>query len=152
MLVRGTSLTKCVRWLIAATAKTAFYDETCAFLLMSWGLHYLPFFLMQRQLFLHHYLPALYFAILLFSAVFDFLTSTLRQRWRLVVMAFIVLLAIWNFAIFSPLVYGLPWTKGKCRDAQWLKTWDFSWYVHQLLNTKSFGNPLLSTALTSWRM
>jgi dolichyl-phosphate-mannose-protein mannosyltransferase len=83
---------------------------------------------MGRQLFLHHYLPALYFAILLLCAVFDFLTSTLRPRWRLQIAALLVIVAIWNFSIFSPLVYGNTWTKGECRDAQWLRTWDFSWY------------------------
>ena len=95
---------------------------------MGWGLHYFPFFLMSRQLFLHHYLPALYFAILLLCAVFDFLTSTLRPRWRLQIAAVLAILAIWNFSIFSPLAYGNPWTKEQCHNAQWLRTWDFSWY------------------------
>jgi len=96
---------------------------------MGWGLHYFPFFLMSRQLFLHHYLPALYFAILLLCAVFDFLTSTLRPRWRLQIAAVLIILAVWNFSIFSPLVYGSTWTKGECEKARWLRTWDFSWYV-----------------------
>ncbi|KAH9989401.1 Dolichyl-phosphate-mannose-protein mannosyltransferase-domain-containing protein [Russula compacta] len=102
------------------------YDTLCGFLFMGWGLHYFPFFLMGRQLFLHHYLPALYFAILLFCAAFDFLTSTLRPRWRLQIAAVLIILAIWNFSIFSPLVYGNTWTKAECRKAQWLRTWDFS--------------------------
>lgn len=106
--------------------KVVKYDTLCGFLFVGWGLHYLPFFLMGRQLFLHHYFPALYFAILLFCAVFDFLTSLLRPRVRLQIAAALVLLAIWNFSIFSPLVYGTPWTKAKCNNARWLKTWDFS--------------------------
>ena len=111
-------------------AKVVKYDTLCGFLFVGWGLHYLPFFLMGRQLFLHHYFPALYFAILLFCAVFDFLTSLLRPRVRLQIAAALVLLAIWNFSIFSPLAYGTPWTKAKCNNARWLKTWDFSWYVN----------------------
>jgi hypothetical protein len=110
-------------------AKVVKYDTLCGFLFMGWSLHYFPFFLMSRQLFLHHYLPALYFAILLLCAVFDFLTSTLRPRWRLQIAAVLIILAIWNFSIFSPLVYGNTWTKGECEKARWLRTWDFSWYA-----------------------
>lgn len=106
--------------------KVVKYDTLCGFLFMGWGLHYFPFFLMGRQLFLHHYLPALYFAILLLCAVFDFLTSSLRPRWRLQIAAVLAILAIWNFSIFSPLAYGNAWTKAECHNAQWLRTWDFS--------------------------
>ena len=109
-------------------AKVVKYDTLCGFLFMGWGLHYFPFFLMSRQLFLHHYLPALYFAILLLCAVFDFMTSTLRPRWRLQIAAVLIILAVWNFSIFSPLVYGSPWTRAECENARWLRTWDFSWY------------------------
>jgi dolichyl-phosphate-mannose-protein mannosyltransferase len=94
---------------------------------MGWSLHYLPFFLMSRQLFLHHYLPALYFAVLLLCAVFDLATSTFRPKVRLQIAAILAVIAIWNFARFSPLAYGSPWTISKCENAMWLKTWDFSW-------------------------
>ena len=94
---------------------------------MSWALHYLPFFLMQRQLFLHHYLPALYFAVLLLCTVFDYLTSRLRPRTRVQIAAVLLILVIWSYGHLSPLTYARPWTKGKCERAKWLKTWDFSW-------------------------
>ncbi|OCF73163.1 dolichyl-phosphate-mannose-protein mannosyltransferase [Kwoniella mangroviensis CBS 8886] len=106
--------------------KIAFYDEVCAYLVISWALHYLPFFLMQRQLFLHHYLPALYFAVLLFCTVFDYITSAIRPRTRIQVAAVIMVLAVWSWNHWSPLAYAGPWTKGKCETGKWLKTWDFS--------------------------
>ncbi|KAL0575523.1 Dolichyl-phosphate-mannose--protein mannosyltransferase 1 [Marasmius crinis-equi] len=102
------------------------YDNLCGFLFIGWALHYFPFYIMARQLFLHHYFPALYFAILLFCAVFDFLTSTLRPKVRLQIAAVLIVIAIWNFQHFSPLAYGTPWTKTKCNNAKWLKNWDFS--------------------------
>ncbi|KAF9530966.1 glycosyltransferase family 39 protein [Crepidotus variabilis] len=105
------------------------YDALCGFLFLGWSLHYFPFFLMSRQLFLHHYFPALYYAILLSCGAFDMLTSTLRPRVRLQIAAVLVILAIWNFVHLSPLVYGNNWTKSQCEKAKWLKTWDFSWYV-----------------------
>ncbi|KAF7331457.1 Glycosyltransferase family 39 protein [Mycena kentingensis (nom. inval.)] len=106
--------------------KVVKYDGICGFLFMGWFLHYFPFYLMARQLFLHHYLPALYFAVLLFAGAFDLLTSTLRPRVRLQIAAVLAILAVWNFAHFSPLAYGTPWTKNKCHNSKWLKTWDFS--------------------------
>ena len=105
------------------------YDGLCGFLFLGWCLHYFPFFLMGRQLFLHHYFPALYFAILLSCGVFDLVTSALRPRVRLQIAAVLVVIAVWNYAYFSPLAYGNPWTREKCMKAKWLKTWDFSWYV-----------------------
>ncbi|KAF9040827.1 glycosyltransferase family 39 protein [Panaeolus papilionaceus] len=107
--------------------KVVKYDTLCGFLFIGWGLHYFPFFLMGRQLFLHHYFPALYFAILLSCTVFDLITSTLRPRVRLQIAAVLMILAIWNFQHLSPLAYGSPWTRTKCEKAKWLKTWDFSW-------------------------
>jgi dolichyl-phosphate-mannose-protein mannosyltransferase len=84
---------------------------------------------MQRQLFLHHYLPSLYFSILCFCAVFDYVTSSVRPRVKLQAAAVVLVLAIWAFAYFSPLTYADHWTKGRCEKAKWLKSWDFSWYV-----------------------
>lgn len=82
---------------------------------------------MSRQLFLHHYFPALYFAILLYCGVFDLVTSTLRPRVRLYIAAVLVVLAVWNFQHFAPLAYGTEWTRAKCENAKWVKSWDFSW-------------------------
>jgi dolichyl-phosphate-mannose-protein mannosyltransferase len=108
------------------SAKIAFYDEVCAFLVMGWGLHYLPFFLMQRQLFLHHYLPALWFAIMLFCTVFDYATSSIRPRMRFQLALVVVIVALWSYNYFAPLAYAGPWTKAKCNSAKWIKSWDFS--------------------------
>lgn len=96
---------------------------------MGWVLHYAPFFLMNRQLFLHHYFPALYFAILLACGTFDLVASSLRPRVRLQIAGILVVIAVWNYVYLSPLAYGTPWTRSKCHSAQWLRTWDFSWYV-----------------------
>jgi dolichyl-phosphate-mannose-protein mannosyltransferase len=93
---------------------------------MAWALHYFPFYLMARQLFLHHYFPALYFAILLTCVVFDMVTANFRSRVRLQILAVLLIIAIWNFNHFSPLSYGTPWTRSACTSSKWFKTWDFS--------------------------
>jgi dolichyl-phosphate-mannose-protein mannosyltransferase len=108
-----------------ATIRT--YDHTCGFLALAWALHYLPFFLMQRQLFLHHYFPALYFAILCLSATFDIATRNVKHTKRLQAVMLFSLLVVYAFRHFSPLAYGSPWTKQQCESSKYLKSWDFSW-------------------------
>lgn len=127
MLVRGFLILRAQRgYRDFDNTKVVKYDSLCGFLFIGWSLHYFPFFLMNRQLFLHHYFPALYFAVLLCCSAFDLVTSTLRPRVRLQIAAVFIILAIWNFSHFSPLAYGSQWTKAKCNNAKWLKTWDFS--------------------------
>jgi dolichyl-phosphate-mannose-protein mannosyltransferase len=37
-----------------------------------------------------------------------------------------MIIAIITYSKFSSLTYGNPWTKKKCTNAQWVKTWDFA--------------------------
>jgi dolichyl-phosphate-mannose-protein mannosyltransferase len=82
---------------------------------------------MSRQLFLHHYLPALYFSILLLAVLFDASVSKLAPRSRLLVAGVIAIGAIATYRHFSPLSYGRAWTRKECEDSKWRKTWEFSW-------------------------
>lgn len=81
---------------------------------------------MSRQLFLHHYFPALYFSVLLFATTFDLATAALKPRVRLQAVGLVVLLTVGTWWYFSPLAYGSPWTKSSCNRARWMKHWDFS--------------------------
>lgn len=77
-------------------------------LLGLWALNFFPFFVMERELFLHHYLPALYFGILLSVVTLDsFVTHVLHARrlFRWITFALILVTAIW-FVVVSPLTYG----------------------------------------------
>ncbi|KAG9889292.1 dolichyl-phosphate-mannose-protein mannosyltransferase 1, partial [Aureobasidium melanogenum] len=90
------------------------------------------FFLMQRQLFLHHYFPALYFAIIALSQTYDFITarvSALGLRQRPVIgtagAAIFLALSISIFYMYSPVAYGNAWTKTDCAKAKLFETWDW---------------------------
>ncbi|KAF7731234.1 hypothetical protein EC973_000650 [Apophysomyces ossiformis] len=102
-----------------------FYEESAGFFLAGWFLHYFPFFLMGRQLFLHHYMPALYFGILLFGIGFDLITIRLVTRKRMMVAIMVILCVICVYRRFIPITYGEPWTKNSCESAKWRSTWDF---------------------------
>lgn len=107
------------------TATVAKYDGLAGYLVLGWALHYLPFFIMSRQLFLHHYFPALYFAVLLICTIFDFATRRLNPKIQIQVAGVLLILTIWSWYHFSPIAYGGAWTKSKCEAAKWRSSWDF---------------------------
>jgi len=92
----------------------------------AWVFHYLPFFLMGRQLFLHHYLPALYFSIIMSVILID---TVLIHRFnqpttKIIIVALFSIIAIHNFRKFSPLAYGTDMSVKKCQSLKYKDTWD----------------------------
>ncbi|CZT14749.1 related to dolichyl-phosphate-mannose-protein mannosyltransferase [Ramularia collo-cygni] len=110
------------------------FDYEIGMTVLGWAFHYFPFYLMQRQLFLHHYFPALYFAILTLCQVFDFNFArmkigsfTLRDKpWAGMTAATVFLgLSVAVFALYAPLTYGGQWTKKECSRVKLFDTWDW---------------------------
>lgn len=103
-----------------------FYDRACGLLAVAWAMHYLPFWLMSRQLFLHHYLPALYISILLSAVWFDLATARLRPRVRMQVAFGVAACAVLVFWRYAPLVYASRWTGDGCQSSILVSSWDFN--------------------------
>jgi dolichyl-phosphate-mannose-protein mannosyltransferase len=103
--------------------------NTSGFFMLVWAVHYFPFFLMNRQLFLHHYLPSHLASALVAGAVFSFVLSETinypisirgpytRARPRQyadlgtkgpVFVAVFTLLMIIAYMYLAPLTYGTP--------------------------------------------
>lgn len=60
--------------ILTQKARSKLYN-TLGFLIAGWAAHYLPFFLMNRQKFLHHYLPAHLIAALFLGGFVEFLCT-----------------------------------------------------------------------------
>lgn len=124
----GISLLKWQSGSAVGTSKSVFHFNYHMFTyFIGWLIHYVPFFIMGRQLFLHHYLPSLYFAILGLGHFFDLLVSA-SQKYKkaglgTVVVFFIATLIA--YTTFSPLIGGASWTKEKCLSSKFVSTWDF---------------------------
>ena len=122
---------------INPTTRRRLYNST-GFFLLAWAAHYFPFYLMGRQLFLHHYLPAHLASSLVAGAMFQFVfgrvgmkrARTTEERdpdsllaWTAATAIIAVIVA--GFVHFAPVTYGLP---GLDVDAankrKWLDTWD----------------------------
>lgn len=113
--------------------RSRLYNST-GFFFLAWATHYVPFYLMGRQLFLHHYLPAHLASTLVTGALLEFIFNpepvddaalakngkkgrhlTARDRfagqsmmasWIACVIILTVCAAGWYF--FLPLTYGYP--------------------------------------------
>ncbi|KAK9468350.1 Dolichyl-phosphate-mannose-protein mannosyltransferase-domain-containing protein [Lipomyces arxii] len=108
-------------------ASVRWFNDKVGTNVLGWALHYFPFFLMERQLFLHHYLPALYFAILGAVVAWDFATrKVLRNKYVIAVATGLVAAAaVYVFVLLSPLIYAEAWTKTQCEDSKLMANWDF---------------------------
>lgn len=114
-----------------------------AYLFVGWCCHYFPFFLMGRQKFLHHYLPAHLIAALLSAGVWELIFSNIVSidmekdedisgvpfestpkiyEFFLTFFYIAVLLGVFSFFIFfAPLVYGdVPLSAKEIAMRQWL--------------------------------
>ncbi|VEU21681.1 DEKNAAC102206 [Brettanomyces naardenensis] len=109
------------------------------FFFSAWASHYLPFFLMGRQKFLHHYLPAHLLAALLSGSMLEFLFTDNRTeeyardrkdekdagriQWTAFAAAVVGLLSVivWGFIFFAPVTYGnVSLTPEQVQNRQWM--------------------------------
>eukprot|EP00057_Strongylocentrotus_purpuratus_P034051 XP_793742.3 PREDICTED: protein O-mannosyl-transferase 1 [Strongylocentrotus purpuratus] len=100
-------------------------------LFLSWFVNYFPYFMMERTLFLHHYLPAFLSKILLLAAtieiVYFHVLQTSAQR-----SLFTSLLVVWLTSIFVvfksflPMCYGnKDFTEEEVESLRWMESWGF---------------------------
>lgn len=95
-----------------------------------WAVNYLPFFLMEKTLFLYHYLPALTFQILLIPIVLQHLSDYLCRSLLSKTM-FRALIVAWFSSVylvyctFSPVTYGEPsLSVAELKDLRWKDSWN----------------------------
>lgn len=89
-----------------------------------WVFHYLPFIVMARVTYVHHYLPALYFAVLVFNFLLDHATLHWTPRSvRMIVYLSLYALTAGLFYHFSPIAFGMTGDLEQYKYLNWLKTW-----------------------------
>lgn len=94
------------------------FDHNFGNYILGWWLHYFPSFLMERQLFLHHYLGSLYFGVLALGQALELGVSTIKCRYLAMALpALAVLVAGTWYVWYSPLIYGSSWTKSMCQSS-----------------------------------
>ncbi|XP_063234675.1 protein O-mannosyltransferase 1 isoform X2 [Bacillus rossius redtenbacheri] len=103
-------------------------------LLSGYLFHYLPYFFVERTLFLHHYLLAFTFKVLLTAALLEHLHHVIslrlkRRAWGLLYKALVaawLALVLAVFRRFTALSYGTtPLTAADVLRLRWMESWDF---------------------------
>lgn len=90
----------------------------------SWALTYLPFFVMGRVLYVHHYYPALIFSTLNVGLIFDHFMGR-RSAWaRRLTVALMIGIVLAVFVYFSPMCYGIEGPGKAFRGRRWLRSWN----------------------------
>ncbi|KAF9345718.1 hypothetical protein BGX26_002809 [Mortierella sp. AD094] len=105
---------------------TPFYSVSSGTFFAGWAIHYLPFFMMDRQLYLYHYLPAMYFSILLLVSRIDRIWQNWSKKFRYTAGLLVITAIILSWHSLSPLAYGIDFnSKSQCETARSLGGWEF---------------------------
>lgn len=98
-------------------------------------LHYLPFFLTERTLFLHSYIPCVIYKVLAMAALIDHLYIYINRFSYIPAMFTTFILGLvtcmlWAFYKLSPFSYGITsLTSEEIVGLMWRDTWDFLIYT-----------------------
>ncbi|KAG7661772.1 PMT6 [[Candida] subhashii] len=90
---------------------------------IGWCLHYFPFIIMGRVTYLHHYVPALYFAIFVSGFVVEQIQSRFPKsiRYLFYLLLYVgVIGTFWHFRAFS---FGMEGSAKNYQHLKLLKTW-----------------------------
>jgi dolichyl-phosphate-mannose-protein mannosyltransferase len=90
---------------------------------IGWFFHYLPFVIMSRVTYVHHYYPALYFAILTAGFCVNWFTQTLNSKLRWGIYSILYATTIGLFILFAPIVFGMQGSNRQWDYLKWFSTW-----------------------------
>ncbi|KAG4089122.1 PMT-domain-containing protein [Neocallimastix lanati (nom. inval.)] len=100
------------------------YYSKGGYLFTAYFWHYFPFFVMGRQLFIHHYLPCVYITILLSTVTLETILKQKRNlKW--IVPLILAVISFISFIIYSPFTYGIFMTTKHCNMMRLRKSWDW---------------------------
>ncbi|KAK7032963.1 glycosyltransferase family 39 protein [Favolaschia claudopus] len=92
-----------------------------------WALHYVPFLIMGRVTYVHHYLPTLYFAVLMFAHLLDhFIFSSRRWTQKTKAISFGVCAGsiLFCFWWFKGVAFGIDGPINEHKGLLWRKSWN----------------------------
>ncbi|BDD57951.1 hypothetical protein MAP00_003269 [Monascus purpureus] len=91
--------------------------------IIGWVLHYVPFIVMARVTYVHHYYPALYFAILTLGFCIDWFTRHVNATANCVIYATLYTIVIGLFVYFRAIVFGMEGPSQQWAHLNWLSGW-----------------------------
>lgn len=112
---------------LSSAEKNSYFFAGLQVCFLGWLLHYFPFYIMGRVTYLHHYFPALYFAILMECFILDHLTSRYIpwEAVRMAIFATVGLAVFANFWYFKDFALGFEGPAKDYAGRRWLNAWNF---------------------------
>jgi dolichyl-phosphate-mannose-protein mannosyltransferase len=92
--------------------------------LLGWFLHYIPFYIMGRVMYVHHYFPALYFAMIAFVVLVDEFAKRIPKIAGQMVLAVFGIIFTVTFIYFKDFVFGMQGPASNWASRQWLQSWN----------------------------
>ncbi|CAG8775297.1 5209_t:CDS:2, partial [Acaulospora morrowiae] len=92
--------------------------------LVGWFLHFIPFCIMGRVTYLHHYFPALYFSILMTGYISDHFTSNFNKKFKNIIFGVSYLLIFGVFLYFKDISFGMNYPSKEYKSRKWFSTWN----------------------------
>ncbi len=93
---------------------------------IGWFLHYLPFVIMARVTYVHHYYPALYFAILSFGFLADWFLKHQIKAIQYTIYGILYTAVIGLYILFMPICWGMTGPNKQYSYMKWFSTWRMS--------------------------
>jgi dolichyl-phosphate-mannose-protein mannosyltransferase len=93
---------------------------------IGWVLHYLPFIIMARVTYVHHYYPALYYAIICFGFCVDWVTRRINVKIAAIVYTVLYVAIVGLFVHFRAIVFGMEGSNSQWAHLRWLPGWKIS--------------------------
>ncbi|KAG8846408.1 Protein O-mannosyltransferase 2 [Serendipita sp. 411] len=94
---------------------------------LGWVFQYVPFLIMGRVTYIHHYLPTLYFAVLMVNHLFDhliFKSRWLKERTKWVIFGLAAGIVIGVFWWFRGVAFGIDGPIKEHKGLLWRKSWN----------------------------
>jgi len=108
-------------------AKNEWYDYCYRGLItfLGWALHYLPFYIMGRVLYLHHYFPTIYFGIFVLGFMIDHISFYFKKVPMIhnIIVIAVGTIVVLSFLFFSKLTYGFTGPASQVKNREWLSSW-----------------------------
>ncbi|CCC07367.1 hypothetical protein SMACR_02375 [Sordaria macrospora] len=93
---------------------------------IGWFLHYLPFIVMGRVTYVHHYYPALYFAILSFGFLADWFFRGKSKLTQSIGFGILYATVIGLYIFFMPISWGMVGPNQQYKYMKWFDNWRIS--------------------------
>lgn len=111
-----------LRGLLLAVRKTPGFYWPSLFILVNYGVNFLPWVVVSRCTFIYLYMGASIYGFLAIAFVVDQWLRLSQLRWRSIGLAIIFLIVV-AFVYWLPIYLGLPLSQTEFRNRMWFNSW-----------------------------